>query len=317
MDQTYSLSHPDGGFSYRPLVDTWARAYAAELAFPSTRASRVRWVTTPSGARLAFVGGAVLKLHHERTELTALTARLTAACESALTTAFVRPLTSEVVPAPDGSLVTAWPEVPVLGVADTIPWPDVGTLLARLHNLPAPVTLPAHVPSDRLGRAVVRARNLPDEADRELLVQLGERLLREVRKATDTTKRAQRHTTESTAPQVNSVVHGDFHLGQVGSWEGGWRLLDLDDVGVGDPAWDLARPAGFWAAGLLGDREWAEFLDGYRAAGGPAVPRSGDPWPSLDLAARCAVHIAAVRVLSRPLHSDLTASALLSACRQM
>ena len=299
------------------VVDKWVRTYAAELASAATPASTDRWVTTPSGARLAFVGGAVLKLHHERTESTALAARVTAACESSLATVFVPPLTSEVVAAPDGSLVTAWPEVPVLGVGDTIPWPDVGKLLARLHRLPAPAILPAHVPSDRLGRAVGRARDLPDEAARDLLVRLGERLLREVRKATDRTKRAQRHTTELTEPQANSVVHGDFHLGQVGSWEGDWRLLDLDDVGVGDPAWDLARPAGFWAAGLLQDREWAAFLDGYRGAGGPAVPSSGDPWPSLDLPARCAVHIAAVRVLSRPVHSDLTASALLSACRQM
>ncbi|HEX6057330.1 MAG TPA: aminoglycoside phosphotransferase family protein [Intrasporangium sp.] len=298
-------------------MDTWVRTYAAGLASAATPASPVRWVTTPSGARLAFVGGAVLKLHHERTEDTALTARVRAACESSLATVFVPPLTSEVVPAPDGSLVTAWPEVRVLGVSDTIPWPDVGTLLARLHRLPAPTTLPPHVPSDRLGRAVERARNLPDEADRGLLVQLGERLLREVLKATDKTKRAQRHTTELTAPQMSSVVHGDFHLGQVGGWEGDWRLLDLDDVGVGDPAWDLARPAGFWAAGLVGDREWEEFLDGYRDAGGPAVPATGDPWPPLDLAARCAVHIAAVRVLSRPVHSDLTADALLAACRRM
>lgn len=299
------------------VVDEWVRTYAAELASAATRAPRVRWVTTPSGARLAFVGGAVLKLHHERTEGTALTARVTAACESSLATVFVPPLTSEVVPAPDGSLVTAWPEVRVLGVTDAIPWPEVGKLLARLHRLPVPATLPAHVASDRLGRAVERARALPDEADRDLLVRLGERLLREVRKATERAKRAQRHTAELTAPQGGSVVHGDFHLGQVGSWEGDWRLLDLDDVGVGDPAWDLARPAGFWAAGLLDDREWTEFLDGYRGAGGPAVPGSGDPWPPLDLAARCAVHIAAVRVLSRPVHSDLTADALLAACRRM
>ncbi len=299
------------------VVDNWVRTYAAELASAETPASPVRWVTTPSGARLAFVGGAVLKLHHERTERAALTARVAAACESSLATVFVPPLTAEVVPAPDGSLVTAWPEVRVLGVADAIPWPDVGKLLAHLHRLPVPATLPAHVAAERLGRAVERARTLADESVRDLLVQLGERLLREVRKVTGRTERAQRHTTELTEPQASSVVHGDFHLGQVGGWEGGWRLLDLDDVGVGDPAWDLARPAGFWAAGLLGDREWAEFLDGYRGAGGPAVPATGDPWPPLDLAARCAVQIAAVRVLSRPVHSDLTADALLSACRRM
>ena len=299
------------------VVDEWVRTYAGGLATSGTPGSAVRWVTTPSGARLAFVGGAVLKLHHERTRPAVLSARLAAVVHSPLATVFVPPLTSEVATAPDGSLVTAWPDVRVLGVEDEIPWSEVGSLLARLHRLSGPATLPMHAAADRLERAIERARALADEAARDLLVQLGDSLLREVRKVTDRTKRAQRHTTESTAPQGNSIVHGDFHLGQVGSWEGAWRLLDLDDLGAGDPAWDLARPAGFWATGLLADREWREFLDGYRGAGGPAVPDSGDPWPPLDLAARCAVHVAAVRVLSRPVHSDLTASALLSACRQM
>ena len=51
-------------------------------------------------------------------------------------------------------------------------------------------------------------------------------------------------------------------------------LIDVDDLGVGDPAWDLARPAGFWAAGLIPDDDWATFLDAYRDAGGPALPPS-------------------------------------------
>ena len=299
------------------VVDEWVRTYAAGLAPGGKPASAVHWVTTPSGARLAFVGGTVLKLHHERTQAGVLAARVAAVCDSSLGTVFVPPLASDVATAPNGSLVTAWPAARVLGVDDEIPWSDVGELLARLHRLPVPDSLPAHAATDRLERAVERARTLADEAARDLLVGLGKRLLREVRKVTGKAEPAQRHTAELTAPQASSVVHGDFHLGQVGSWAGGWRLLDLDDVGVGDPAWDLARPAGFWAAGLLGDREWADFLDGYRRAGGPAVPSSGDPWPPLDLAARCAVHVAAVRVLSRAVHSDLTASALLTACRRM
>ncbi|MDG4866285.1 aminoglycoside phosphotransferase family protein, partial [Streptomyces sp. T-3] len=31
---------------------------------------------------------------------------------------------------------------------------------------------------------------------------------------------------------------------------------------------------------------WTRFLGAYRAAGGPAVPADGDPWPALDIAAQ-------------------------------
>jgi aminoglycoside phosphotransferase (APT) family kinase protein len=85
-------------------------------------------------------------------------------------------------------------------------------------------------------------------------------------------------------------VHGDWHLGQLGrqSATAPWLLIDVDDLGVGDPAWDLARPAGFWAAGLIPDDDWAAFLQSYRDAGGPAVPH-GDPWRELDPFARAAM----------------------------
>ncbi|HPV81044.1 MAG TPA: hypothetical protein PLK64_14715, partial [Dermatophilaceae bacterium] len=102
----------------------------------------------------------------------------------------------------------------------------------------------------------------------------------------------------------------------------------LDDLGWGDPAWDLARPAGFWAAGLLSTDDWEGFLAAYRAAGGPGVPVTGDPWPALDLPARAAVVIAATRAVGAvgavgarrsgaDTHSDPTAEALLDACRKM
>jgi hypothetical protein len=45
-------------------------------------------------------------------------------------------------------------------------------------------------------------------------------------------------------------------LGQLGWRLGALVLIDVDDLGVGDPAADLARPAGFWAAGLLPDGDW-------------------------------------------------------------
>ncbi|MEW2418638.1 aminoglycoside phosphotransferase family protein [Streptomyces sp. NPDC046866] len=130
---------------------------------------------------------------------------------------------------------------------------------------------------------------------------------------------------EAPAPKGGALCHGDLHLGQLvrgsdgsdgavgsggsggtgagaeavggrrssrgagadGATGGGWRLIDVDDLGVGTPSWDLARPAAWYAAGLLGADAWGRFLGAYRAAGGPAAgPPGSDPWPELDLAAR-------------------------------
>lgn len=95
---------------------------------------------------------------------------------------------------------------------------------------------------------------------------------------------------EAPAPRGGALCHGDLHLGQLVRGpgpDGGWRLIDVDDLGIGTPAWDLARPAAWYAAGLLDTSAWVTFLDSYRAAGGPAAgPPGSDPWPELDLVAR-------------------------------
>jgi aminoglycoside phosphotransferase (APT) family kinase protein len=104
------------------------------------------------------------------------------------------------------------------------------------------------------------------------------------------------------------LVHGDFHLGQLGRDGQQWVLIDLDDLGAGDARWDLARPAGFWAAGMVPDADWHAFLHGYRQAGGPALP-DGDPWPALDSFARAAVVTAAAN------HPD--DELLVAACARM
>jgi hypothetical protein len=93
-------------------------------------------------------------------------------------------------------------------------------------------------------------------------------------------------------------------------------LLDVDDLGLGDPAWDLARPAGYWAAGLLPDDGWRAFLDGYAAGGGPAVDPA-DPWARLDTPARAAVVTAAAHALDPDSPNGDARQALLSACAAM
>ncbi len=243
---------------------------------------------TDAGAELWFDDDLVLKRHAPRTDPAALAKRLEFV---AARDTFVPPVSPRLHLDPDGRALTVWPRVAVTSAnATTQPWADAGGLLARLHLTPISADLPRHGWADRVARAAAGA---PAE-----LAGLGRRLALEV------------------APvEPGGVVHGDWHLGQLGRWADGWRLLDVDDVGVGDPAWDLARPAGFWAAGLLADEDWHAFLDAYRRSGGPAVPASGDPWPALELPARCAVFVAAVRELR--VHSPGTATALVAACHRM
>lgn len=255
--------------------------------------SSAAWVRTASGSMLRFDRHTVTKRHHPRTDREALTRRLALAADCA---AFVPPVDAVPGSAPDGRLMSRWPRVPVLS-SDRLdpPWSDAGALLAALHVTPPPEGLPRHGWASRLTRAAERA---PAE-----LRDLGAALAAEA----------------SARVEPALLVHGDWHLGQLGHWTDGWRLLDVDDAGLGDPAWDLARPAGFWAAGLLPDDDWAAFLDGYREAGGPAVPPATDPWPALDLPARAAVFVAAVRTVSQTGHdhSRSTADPLLAACRRM
>jgi hypothetical protein len=264
----------------------------------------VGWVETPSGADIAVVQDVVVKLHHSRTDVGELRARLGAVRTAALAGLFVQPLTAA-RQAPGGRWATAWPRVEVLAEdASEIPWASAGRLLASLHRAAVPPGLPPHGGPARVERALERVSDL-DHPTAPGLADLGTRLLQDVRSTA--TRQADR-----AAATLHTAVHGDWHLGQLATSGPRLRLLDVDDLGVGDPAWDLARPAGFWAAGLLDDTAWRTFLDAYRHARGPAVPATGDPWPRLDLPARCAVFVATVRAVSiQAAHSDDPAGSLL------
>lgn len=125
-------------------------------------------------------------------------------------------------------------------------------------------------------------------------------------------------------PATATLCHGDLHLGQLvrhPATTGRWLLIDVDDLGVGVPAWDLARPAAWYACGLLPPDDWTRFLTAYRHAGGPAVAAHGDPWPALDVAARAltvqtaALAIAKSAAEGRPL--DEVEQAVIDACDRM
>ena len=272
------------------------------------RGDTLAWTrVTPSGAEVYGGEHTVLKVHREGTRHADLRQRLIGVTD--LAAWFLQPVAATLLRAPGERWSTLWPRAQVLDVEDaTIPWAEVGALLGGLHHAtaaePRP-TLPGAEPLRRLHAALSRLasdhRGGPaTPADTRLVQHLGRRLLVQP---------------EQAPADGATVVHGDFHLGQVArSEDGRLVLLDIDDLSVGAAAWDLARPAAFWAAGLLPTGEWEAFRDGYHAAGGPALAR--DLWGPLDLPARVVTVTAVANALAgaRP-YSANERLALLEACR--
>ncbi len=295
--------------THTPELDDWIRGVAATqdprvgphtpVVPLVTRGLPTRPVA-PEHSQVFICAGVIVKLHGAGTDRGRLTLRLHGIGAPDMDRLWIQPLRPAPVPAPGDRLATVWPRVTVLSTIESPPWSDVGGLLARLHRMPVPDDLPRLGGHSRLARAIAHLRGNGHD-DLSWLADLAADLADQLEH-----------------PPRATLAHGDFHLGQLGHTplRRSWKLLDVDDFGVGDPAWDLARPAGFWAAGLLDEDAWTTFLNAYREAGGPAVAPDGDPWPALELPARAAMVVAAVQALRTP-HSDAAAAELLSACARL
>ncbi|MDT0342238.1 phosphotransferase family protein [Streptomyces litchfieldiae] len=219
------------------------------------------------------VGDAVAKAHAEDTDAAALAHRVRTAAHPALAGILLPPLPpGGVTRLHDGRPATLWPYgAPV--DPDAVPWEAAGTLLARLHAVP-PAALGIALPDGggpaRAARALARLRATATDPAHAAARSAVERIL----------------AAAPRAPRRTALCHGDFHLGQLvrhPAAGGSWHLIDVDDLGVGDPAWDLARPAAWYAAGLLAPEDWRRLLGAYQAAAGLT---GHDPWPELDVPAR-------------------------------
>ncbi|MFI9007198.1 phosphotransferase family protein [Actinosynnema sp. NPDC053489] len=225
------------------------------------------------------VADVVLKAHEPGTDRAVLAERLRLAADPRLGGLLLAPrsATPAVVL---GRAVTAWPVgTPVpQGEPEDLPMEAAGRVLAELHRFTAADFAP---PVPRAG-AVPRMRR----AVRELAVDTP---------AADLVRRAYA-TLPEFAEGGATLIHGDWHLGQLVRRDG-YRLIDVDDLGFGDPAWDLARPAALHAAGVLDPEAWGRLLGSYFAAGGAGVPRE-DPWSVLEAPARALVVQMAARALA-------------------
>ncbi|MFH9194415.1 phosphotransferase family protein [Streptomyces globisporus] len=254
-------------------------------------------------------GTIVAKAHAADTDREVLAARIALAAAPQLAGILLPPLAAPAPAAPTARPVTLWPLGAPVDPTDpgAAPWAEAADLLARLHRTKPPFPLPPMRGPAKAARAVARMR---------AALRAGTTALPGVPAALsdDVTAPPRVPAVEPRDPAALSVLagwralppwargevpvpaqrggflcHGDLHLGQLvrhPAPDGPWLLIDMDDAGVGDPAWDLGRPAAWYAAGLLAPEDWSVFLDAYRSAGGPAVPADGDPWPALDVPAR-------------------------------
>ncbi|ANS63961.1 hypothetical protein SLINC_1737 [Streptomyces lincolnensis] len=302
-----------------------AQAHSATTACPcgATDATDTTTLTDRPDATVVRHAHTVAKAHAPDTNPTTLTPRLTTATH--LPDILLPPLT----PTPThlhGRLVTFWPYgTPVdPNTPDVAPWEEAATLLARLHRTPTrsiPPGLPPMRGPLKAAQAIARLRTTATTATATTAPHPATATA-PVLRAWNTLPPWAR--AETPMPDTTTLCHGDLHLGQLvrhPAPDGPWRLIDVDDLGTGPPAWDLARPAAWYACGLLTPDEWTRFLTAYRTAGGPAVPADGDPWPTLDVPARALTAQTAARSITkavaagRPL--DDVEQALVDACDRM
>ncbi len=250
-------------------------------------------------------GAIVAKAHAADTDREALAARIALAAAPQLAGILLPPLTAPEPPAPTARPVTLWPLGAPVDPADpgAAPWAEAADLLARLHRTKPPFPLPPMRGPAKAARAVARMRAALNGDATAVSRETGDAATLPGDPAVEPRDPAAlsvlagwralpawaRGETPAPVRRGVSLCHGDLHLGQLvrhPAPDGPWLLIDMDDAGVGDPAWDLGRPAAWYAAGLLAPEDWSVFLDAYRFAGGPAVPADGDPWPALDVPAR-------------------------------
>lgn len=248
------------------------------------------------------VGDVVVKAHEPDVERGAIEARVALASRPEARDVLLRPIS---IPGSTAvvcdRVVSAWPAGDPVDPEDpdAAPWEEAARLLATLHRLeatsiPGGHALPPAGGPGRVARALSRLESLPASAERDAVERAYATLPPWANGSRDV---------PPVPGRPRAIVHGDLHLGQLVRASVGpgaapeWRLIDVDDVGLGDPAWDLARPAAWFIIGLVAPETWSRFVAAYLDHGGNAIADPNDLWASLEVPARAVTIQSCARAL--------------------
>ncbi|RZT89060.1 Ser/Thr protein kinase RdoA (MazF antagonist) [Pseudonocardia sediminis] len=128
---------------------------------------------------------------------------------------------------------------------------QLGDLVGRIHRLlhPAEFVLPRFNP---LGRVAARIEDAPiPDVDRRVLTEMLDEIAAQLPRLD--------------FPHAPTVIHGDAHVQNLMvPADGKPILIDLENVAIGHPEWDLAVTATEWqVAGFWTDEQYQEFVEGY------------------------------------------------------
>ncbi|MBP9708853.1 MAG: phosphotransferase [Oligoflexales bacterium] len=262
-------------------VSSQLKEYASNNFLPVVLSKR-------GSAYVVKYGNIVAKIHSTSTDIIELKSRIDLIGQESICNFFLQPLLRK-VEIVKGRLLTLWPAglTSESASVDRLDWKEHALLLAEFHKASFRIENKEQVLAKagnefRLQR--MHSRFQASKNCKEKNYVLG---------AFSTLTFA-----DSKHGQNNAchVIHGDWHPGQVVQYNDNAKLIDIDDVGIGNPAWDLARPAAWYLASFLSDSIWQDFLDSYRDAGGPAI-KGKNPWEFLELPARTVVIQSAAKAL--------------------
>ncbi|MGW7354920.1 phosphotransferase family protein [Streptomyces sp. NPDC054784] len=338
------------------LVRADCGGHGAPHPGPPGRATDPLVLADRADGTVVRLGDTVAKAHAPDCDAAELALRLRIAAHPDLAGVLLPPLPPGMVARlDDGRAATLWPYgVPVDPDApDDAPWEAAGTLLAHLHAVRPDALrrslgcgpLPTARGPLKAARAVERMRAAlaapaptpapvyarppePAPAHAATPHAVAAHLVERVWAGLPAWCRAEAGAgpPRTDVPPAYALCHGDFHLGQLvraPAPYGPWRLIDVDDLGTGDPVWDLARPAAWFAAGVLPPDAWQRLLHAYRYASAErgGAPWADDPWPRLDAPARALTAQTAATAVAKAVAEvrpfDAYEEALVSACARI
>lgn len=194
---------------------------------------------------------------------------------------FLQPLQNELVSVDERS-VSIWPLAKSLSAEspEQLDWSEYGRLLGKLHEASSelktamPQNLCASSWPSRVRRGLERTKQCKENHLKHEVLKAYSRL------AVD--KLCQEHV------KYPTIVHGDWHPGQMVLFQNKTLFIDVDDIGMGNFSWDLSRPAAWFYCGLLDESLWNLFLTNYISTS-PIKFHEKTNHDDLEAAARAAV----------------------------